>query len=301
MRSQSASSLALGYTGQLTDPTTGFIDLRARQLDPTLGRFLSADTVQPNAPGTQGYNLYAYTANNPTTWTDLERELGQRRRRAGFLSLATACRLDLWCAGPLIDGLRRVASGEWLVQAGGFVESVLAVVACALTSSCLRLSQDIGLIVSTYGGGVDSGGGNRPPSPATCIRDAVNGLAHQRSARRHPRLCRGDSDIIDQREIASIPIKGGSGAVIPQKAYDVYDYVRAHSWSRNAGIRWKQCVSKHVELNSLRLQPELTTNTILIHVLLRAGNRWAQCGTHRREYQDWRSYGTTSNHYGKVR
>ena len=26
--------------------------------------------MQPNAPGTQGYNLYAYVANNPTTWVD---------------------------------------------------------------------------------------------------------------------------------------------------------------------------------------------------------------------------------------
>ncbi len=37
---------------------------------PNLGRFLSVDTVQPNAPGTMGYNLYAYVANNPTTWID---------------------------------------------------------------------------------------------------------------------------------------------------------------------------------------------------------------------------------------
>ncbi len=68
MRSQTGTSLALGFTGELTDPSTGFVDLRARELDPTLGRFLSADTVQPNAPGSQGYNLYAYVANNPTTW-----------------------------------------------------------------------------------------------------------------------------------------------------------------------------------------------------------------------------------------
>jgi hypothetical protein len=26
--------------------------------------------VQPNARGTQGYNLYAYVTNNPATWTD---------------------------------------------------------------------------------------------------------------------------------------------------------------------------------------------------------------------------------------
>ena len=37
---------------------------------PGLGRFLSRDTVSPTAPGTQGYNPYAYAANNPTTWTD---------------------------------------------------------------------------------------------------------------------------------------------------------------------------------------------------------------------------------------
>ena len=67
MRSHTGTSLSLGFTGELTDPSTGFVDLRARELDPTLGRFLSADTVQPNAPGSQGYNLYAYVANNPTT------------------------------------------------------------------------------------------------------------------------------------------------------------------------------------------------------------------------------------------
>src|SRR5690606_22891323 len=31
---------------------------------------LSPDSVQPNATGTQGFNEYAYVANNPTTFTD---------------------------------------------------------------------------------------------------------------------------------------------------------------------------------------------------------------------------------------
>lgn len=44
--------------------------LRARDLHPGLSRFLSADPVQPNAPATQGYNLYAYVANNPTNRVD---------------------------------------------------------------------------------------------------------------------------------------------------------------------------------------------------------------------------------------
>jgi RHS repeat-associated protein len=58
-----------GFTGEPTD-ATGLVYLRKRSLDPTTGRILSADSVIPNAPGTQGYSLYAYVANNPTTWAD---------------------------------------------------------------------------------------------------------------------------------------------------------------------------------------------------------------------------------------
>ena len=58
-----------GFVGEQTD-VTGLVFLRARYYNPTLGRFLTPDAFQPNAPGTQGYNLYSYVANNPTTWTD---------------------------------------------------------------------------------------------------------------------------------------------------------------------------------------------------------------------------------------
>lgn len=44
--------------------------LRARFYDPAKGRFTATATVQQNAQGTQGRNLYAYVANNPTTWID---------------------------------------------------------------------------------------------------------------------------------------------------------------------------------------------------------------------------------------
>ena len=70
IRSQTGTGSAFGYTGELYTATTGLLHLRARDLNPTLGRFLSADTVQPNAPGSQGFNLYAYVANNPTLWVD---------------------------------------------------------------------------------------------------------------------------------------------------------------------------------------------------------------------------------------
>ena len=58
-----------GFTGEQLD-TTGLVHLRARQYNPTIGRFTTVDPVQPGAQGTTGYNLYTYVANNPTTFTD---------------------------------------------------------------------------------------------------------------------------------------------------------------------------------------------------------------------------------------
>ncbi|MFP4513436.1 MAG: RHS repeat-associated core domain-containing protein [Acidimicrobiales bacterium] len=60
---------SVGYTGQHQDPT-GLVHLRARRYAPALGRFLSADAVQPNADGTQGFNTHNYTGSNPTSLTD---------------------------------------------------------------------------------------------------------------------------------------------------------------------------------------------------------------------------------------
>src|SRR5260370_33455787 len=68
IRSQTGQSSIFGFTGQQTD-STGLSFLRARYYNPASGRFLSPDTVQPNAPGTQGSGPYAYVANNPTTPT----------------------------------------------------------------------------------------------------------------------------------------------------------------------------------------------------------------------------------------
>ena len=60
---------SFGFAGEQLD-TTGLLHLRARQYNPTVGRFNTVDPVQPGAPGTTGYNLYTYAANNPTTFTD---------------------------------------------------------------------------------------------------------------------------------------------------------------------------------------------------------------------------------------
>ena len=66
---QLSGSGTFGFAGEQQDPT-GLQHLRARQYNPALGRFTTVDPIQPGAPGTTGYNLYAYSGNNPITWTD---------------------------------------------------------------------------------------------------------------------------------------------------------------------------------------------------------------------------------------
>ncbi|MFQ7281614.1 MAG: RHS repeat-associated core domain-containing protein, partial [Christensenellales bacterium] len=57
------------FTGAVQD-NTGLYYLSARHYDPNTGRFLQQDTVSgdPYSPWTQ--NLYTYTSNNPTNYTD---------------------------------------------------------------------------------------------------------------------------------------------------------------------------------------------------------------------------------------
>jgi RHS repeat-associated protein len=69
-RAATGTQYRLGYTGEQLDAETGFVYLRARYYDPAQGRFLTRDTVQPNAPGTQARHRCAYVANNAATgWT----------------------------------------------------------------------------------------------------------------------------------------------------------------------------------------------------------------------------------------
>jgi RHS repeat-associated protein len=55
-----------GYTGQYADPT-GLDYYNARYYDPVVGRFLSVDSVEGNAQGTDPYN---YVGGNPESRTD---------------------------------------------------------------------------------------------------------------------------------------------------------------------------------------------------------------------------------------
>jgi RHS repeat-associated protein len=117
-----ASSL-LGFTGEPTD-TTGLVDLRARFLDSGTGRFLSADSLQPNAPGTQGYNSYVYAANNPATWTD---PTGHLVPAAGALEeVAVEALEDFLRAVPAAAALERELLLRSIASTAGAIQAELA-------------------------------------------------------------------------------------------------------------------------------------------------------------------------------
>ena len=70
----SANNLADAYTGKwqrTTDDATGLIKMGAREYDPALGRFVSADPLKGNYTEPQTRNRYQYASNDPFIKYDL--------------------------------------------------------------------------------------------------------------------------------------------------------------------------------------------------------------------------------------
>ncbi|MFC3803198.1 RHS repeat-associated core domain-containing protein [Cohnella sp. GCM10012308] len=61
---------SFGYTGELHDQENGYIYLRARYYDPTVGRFISEDTYEGELTNPLSQNLYTYVHNNPLSNID---------------------------------------------------------------------------------------------------------------------------------------------------------------------------------------------------------------------------------------
>ncbi|MCZ7665892.1 MAG: RHS repeat-associated core domain-containing protein [Chloroflexi bacterium] len=58
------------YTSQRWDSGLGLYDYNARYYDPTLGKFISADTLVPDPVNPQSLNRYTYVLNRPLGFTD---------------------------------------------------------------------------------------------------------------------------------------------------------------------------------------------------------------------------------------
>jgi RHS repeat-associated protein len=59
-----------GFTGQRKTETIKLLAYGARWYDPSLGRFVSADTIVPDPANPQSLNRFAYVRNNPLRYTD---------------------------------------------------------------------------------------------------------------------------------------------------------------------------------------------------------------------------------------
>ena len=59
-----------GFTGQRKDASSNLMYYGARYYDSALGRFVSADTMVPQAGDPQALNRYSYVGNNPLKYTD---------------------------------------------------------------------------------------------------------------------------------------------------------------------------------------------------------------------------------------
>jgi RHS repeat-associated protein len=58
------------FTGQRQDAGLGLYFMGARQYDPALGRWLSADTIVPDPANPQSYNRYSWALGNPLRYVD---------------------------------------------------------------------------------------------------------------------------------------------------------------------------------------------------------------------------------------
>lgn len=65
-----SGSEAYKFTSERHDDSTGLLYLRAREYDPDLGRFVSADPVLGSLSKPQTQNRYAYVINNPLLYSD---------------------------------------------------------------------------------------------------------------------------------------------------------------------------------------------------------------------------------------
>ncbi len=65
-----ANQNPIRYRGYYYDNETGFYYLQSRYYDPTVGRFINADSLFDEGAGLLGYNLFAYCANNPVNTID---------------------------------------------------------------------------------------------------------------------------------------------------------------------------------------------------------------------------------------
>lgn len=141
------------YTGKEFDYSTDFYFYGSRYYDPWFGRFISPDTIVPNARDPQDLNRYAYAKNNPMLYTDPSGHFAFIPILIGIVvtaavSTVTSVAIAAATEGDLIDAAKYGAvsgaiTGGLCPVGCGFVGSALAHSAAGAASSA-ALGQDPG-------------------------------------------------------------------------------------------------------------------------------------------------------------
>jgi len=69
-RHEGSANVPQKFTGKRLDASTGLYFYSSRYYDPSLGRFIQADSVVPSAGDPQALNRYSYVRNNPLKYAD---------------------------------------------------------------------------------------------------------------------------------------------------------------------------------------------------------------------------------------
>ncbi len=135
------------FTGQKENMALGLYYYNARYYAPSLGRFLSADTLVPDPQNPQQFNRYAYSLNSPVRYID----------PTGH------CVLGLPCPKPIQDGITTVSD----FSAGVIIEvaynNSLGLATDLAPSTGEPIAMTVGrvagdLVTMTQGGGEMAGG-----------------------------------------------------------------------------------------------------------------------------------------------
>jgi RHS repeat-associated protein len=140
-----------GYTGHEHIKGTDFIHMNARLYDPTIGRFLSADTIIQAPYDSQSYNRYSYVRNNPLKYTDptghswLSKTFKKGRRH--WKTVATIAAVV--AVGVMTGGAGFTLTPFWQGAAMGFTGGF---VGSSINGGSLRDSMRAGVIGGIIGG-----------------------------------------------------------------------------------------------------------------------------------------------------
>jgi RHS repeat-associated protein len=152
------------YTGKELD-STGLYYYEARYYDPTLARFISADTIVPNPKDPQSLNRYSYVENNPLRYTD---PTGHFKIKFNKLLRNPIVRGIGWAFAPYTMAFVDKATRPYAIMAAAVVASVYTGGVAATAMSGLvgggMLGTAAGAVVGgavggTVGGVVNSVGG----------------------------------------------------------------------------------------------------------------------------------------------